>query len=211
MAEIYYKNQVFHQRYMEKQLGGVEIVDTGINNKLFLPDCFTITERGALCCFFKGNGNQVILRDNVVINGKVTCSFLPQCNMAADYSCIFVGESTFINGKVDFSASAPNTIIKVGNDCLFANNIVLTTTDNHMIYDIDSQAVLNSGGDIKIGNHVWICEGVKILNNVKIPANSVVATRCLVTKTIEEENVVIGGIPAKVIRRNCNWSREWKL
>ena len=40
--------------------------------------------------------------------------------------------------------------------------------------------------------HIWICEGVKILNNTKIPSNSVLATRCLMTGKIEEENIVIG-------------------
>ncbi len=176
-----------------------------------MSDCFNITERGFFSCIFKGNENQVVVEDDVVINGRVTCSFVPQVNMPANCSCVLIGKSTFINGRVNFRADAPNTIIKVGSGCLFANNVDLTTTDNHMIYDIDSQVVLNPGGDIKIGNHVWICEGVKILNNTTISSNSVVATKSLVTRKIEEENVVVGGIPARVIKRNCNWSREWKL
>lgn len=90
---------------------------------------------------------------------------------------------------------------------MFAYDIKLTTTDNHIIYKLDSKERVNLPGDILIGNHVWICGEVRILNHTAISDNSVVALKAVVCKEFNEGNVVIGGIPGRIIRRNCNWKR----
>lgn len=101
-----------------------------------------------------------------------------------------------------------NTKITIGNDCMFSYGISMRTTDGHAIYDINTKQLLNSGRDIIIGNHVWIGYGVTVLKGSVIADNSVVAAKSLVNKIFEENNVIVGGHPAKVIRHNIGWSRK---
>ena len=60
-----------------------------------------------------------------------------------------------------------------------------------------------SGGTNKapqIGDNVYLAPGVKILGDIKIPNNTAVGANSVVNKTFEEENMMIAGIPAKIIK-----------
>jgi maltose O-acetyltransferase len=54
-------------------------------------------------------------------------------------------------------------------------------------------------GNIKIGNDSWIGTGVIILPNVCIGKNSIIAAGAVVTQDVPD-NVMVGGIPAKIIK-----------
>lgn len=51
-----------------------------------------------------------------------------------------------------------------------------------------------------IGNDVWIGQGCKLLNGITIGDGAIIAAGAVVTKDVEPYTIV-GGIPAKVIRR----------
>lgn len=53
---------------------------------------------------------------------------------------------------------------------------------------------------IVIGHHVWIGSGATILQGVHIGNGAIIAAGAVVTKDVEE-NTVVGGIPAKFIRK----------
>ena len=55
-------------------------------------------------------------------------------------------------------------------------------------------------GDIVIGNDVWIGFEAVILAGVKIGDGAIIGTRAVVTKDVPPYSIV-GGIPAKVIRK----------
>lgn len=60
-----------------------------------------------------------------------------------------------------------------------------------------------SGGTDKgpqIGDNVYLAPGVKILGDIKIPNNTAIGANSVVTKSFEEENMMIAGIPAKIIK-----------
>ena len=52
---------------------------------------------------------------------------------------------------------------------------------------------------MEIQDNVWIGNDVTILKNTKIGSNSIVATGAVVAGVFPK-NVIIGGIPAKIIR-----------
>lgn len=52
-----------------------------------------------------------------------------------------------------------------------------------------------------IGKNVWICDNVCILPGVTIGDNCIIAAGSVVTKSFEEEGLLIGGVPAKVIKK----------
>ncbi len=101
-----------------------------------------------------------------------------------------------------------NAGVEVGKDCMFAGETIIFASDAHRIYDINTNEILN---DVKhhviIGDHTWVCQGNKFLKNAIIPKNCIVANNSNVTKEFTEENCLIGGNPAKVIKRNINWIR----
>ncbi len=119
-----------------------------------------------------------------------------------------MGERTLFNGgRITLSCGEQGTHIKIGADCLFASDIVFTISDNHVIYDLADGHVCNPPGDIVLENHIWVCRSATVLNNTLVSADSVIASHALVTRKFREPNVVIGGVPAKIIRHGCNWKR----
>ena len=54
----------------------------------------------------------------------------------------------------------------------------------------------------------WIGKDVKIGKNVRIADNSIVGWGSIVTKRFEEPNVILAGIPAKVVKHGVNWDRK---
>jgi len=60
-----------------------------------------------------------------------------------------------------------------------------------------------SGGTNKapqIGDNVYIAPGVKIFGDVKVPNNTAIGANSVVNKSFTEENMLIAGVPAKIIK-----------
>ena len=55
---------------------------------------------------------------------------------------------------------------------------------------------------------LWIGARTMVLKGAQIPSNSIVGACALVNKEFTEENTVLAGIPAKIIKRNVNWDRR---
>ncbi|WP_419189204.1 acyltransferase [Stieleria marina] len=53
---------------------------------------------------------------------------------------------------------------------------------------------------VSIGSNVWIGANVTILGGVSIANNTIVAAGAVVTKSVEKEFTIIGGVPAKFIK-----------
>lgn len=96
----------------------------------------------------------------------------------------------------------------IGQDCMFAKNIELRTGDNHAIFQHGKR--VNHGGSISIGHHVWIGANAKIMKGVLIPSGSVIGNSSLVTRSLEEENAIYVGVPAKLIKSDICWYRDKK-
>ncbi len=59
----------------------------------------------------------------------------------------------------------------------------------------------NKNVPIEIGNNCWIGANAVILPGVKLTEHVIVAAGAVVTETIKEKNVVVGGVPAKIIKK----------
>lgn len=111
-----------------------------------------------------------------------------------------IGTEIFINetGKVE-----------IGEDCMFSDHITIWGSDAHAISDLETGTILNRPIEpVHIGNHVWVGQHTKITKGVYIGNNSVVALGSVACKKYTEDNVVIGGNPAEIIKRNITWSRK---
>ena len=54
---------------------------------------------------------------------------------------------------------------------------------------------------------MWIGKEACIMQGVKLPNNTVVGYRAVVTKSFDEQFTAIAGVPARVVRKNITWSR----
>lgn len=169
----------------------------------------------------RGHGNLITVGKNVCFNGfnvNITSNnnrieIADGCSLAgtvimkiSDGNKIIFGEGSSVGGA-NFICGEGRTI-KIGSDCMVAWNIEFRTTDSHEIFDLSSGVRVNEAQDIFVDDHVWIAAHSVILKGSKIHRGSVVALRSVVSGDNNEENVVLAGVPAKVVRKNISWKRE---
>ncbi len=61
-----------------------------------------------------------------------------------------------------------------------------------------------NGGSPNIGNNVYIGPGAKIFGNINIADGVAIGANAVVNKSIFEESISVGGIPAKIISNKGN-------
>ncbi|MVM33714.1 acyltransferase [Spirosoma sp. HMF4905] len=120
---------------------------------------------------------------------------------------IRIGERTEIE-DAHIAVTEPGSTIQIGKDCLLAYDIDVRTGDSHSILDAVTQQRINYANDVIIDDHVWIAAHCSILKGVHIRNDSIVATRSVVTKSFDQEGVIIGGNPAKILREHITWNRD---
>lgn len=89
---------------------------------------------------------------------------------------------------------------------MFSNNIQIWGSDTHCVFDNATHELTNIGKFVHIGNHVWIGTGCYIGKNTFIADNCIVGMASVVTGRINQQNCVIAGNPAKIVKRNIDWN-----
>ena len=82
-------------------------------------------------------------------------------------------------------------------------NIALNTSDGH--YTFNNGIDRPFEGPIVIGNHVWIASNCIVSKNTEVASECIIAQVTLLTGVFGEENCLIAGLPAKIIKRNYTW------
>lgn len=150
---------------------------------------------------FKSNGIQLVsLRAKLVSEKHGTIELL-KLNQIEDGTLIdSVGGSVKLEG---IFVNRNCNIVSMDSIHIMKN---VTIGPNVCIYDHDhnTQKNINDSSDfvtapIVIEENVWIGANVSILKGVTIGKNAVVAAGSSVTKNIPD-NVVVGGVPAKIIK-----------
>jgi acetyltransferase-like isoleucine patch superfamily enzyme len=109
--------------------------------------------------------------------------------------------SGFIN---NYSILAIEHSLVIGKDTAIGWNVQIIDDDFHAL-TIEGASTSKANDGVAIGNHVWIGSNVNILKNVVIPDGCVVASDSLVNQKFSEPNCLIGGSPAKILKRNVQW------
>ncbi len=105
-----------------------------------------------------------------------------------------IGKNVFINFDCVFLDLGKITI---EDNVLIAPKVCLLS-EGHPISPNDRPSLVP--GHIHIKQNVWIGAGAMILSGVTIGENAVVAAGAVVSKDVEA-NTVVGGIPAKLIKK----------
>lgn len=145
--------------------------------------------------------------DNKKIN------FGSKCNVSVNIflnrkGSINIGNYVYINQGCSLRIDHNLTI---GSNCMFGPNVTIWDTDNHPLsakmrfeqtIEIPNITALDSyessGGDINIGDNVWIGMDALVLGGVTIGNGSIVSARSVVTNDIPPMTIV-AGVPARKI------------
>ena len=117
-----------------------------------------------------------------------------------------IGDRVVINGATVY-LQEDGSHVYIGDDSQISWGVDIWCTDAHTITDLRG-APVNNADSIEIGRHVWVGKDVKIGKNTRIADNSIVGWGSIVTKCFDEPNVIIAGIPAKVVKSGVNWDRK---
>ena len=90
--------------------------------------------------------------------------------------------------------------IEIGDNTYIGEEVIIRDTDEHFLSN-------NNTKPIKIGNHVWIGCRNTILKGVRIADNNIISANSTITRSVTEENCVIGGHGQNtgIIKRGIKW------
>lgn len=110
---------------------------------------------------------------------------------------ITIGKNVFINMGCKFQDQGGITI---DDGTLIGHNVVIATLNHEM--EPSRRSDLHPA-PVRVGKDVWIGSGAVILPGVTIGDGAIIGAGAVVTKDVPD-NVVVAGVPAKVIRKLKN-------
>lgn len=173
---------------------------------------------GGFMLIVKGDGNEVdmgtvIIRCSAILGMtglKLIIGQLPGLGAGVSRTAsgcrVSIGDRVVINGATIY-LQEDGSHVSIGDDTQISWGVDIWCTDAHTITDLDGN-VINHAESIEIGRHVWIGKDVKVGKNTNIADNSIVGWGSIVTRRFDEPNVVIAGIPAKIVKHGTNWDRR---
>ncbi|QMW05266.1 acyltransferase [Spirosoma foliorum] len=164
-----------------------------------------IVEEGArlngVTFYIRGNENRIFIAKQVRFN-KGGSLWIED-----ERGEISIGERTEIE-DVHVAVTEPGSAVQIGKGCLLAYDIDIRTGDSHSILDAATQRRINYAKDVIIEDHVWVAAHCSILKGVRVRKDSIVATRSVLTKSFNQDGIIVGGNPAKILRENITWNRD---
>lgn len=182
------RKAVFNSKTILSVEGKRNTISLGKNSKLGSIGTPKVT--------FIGNGNRLIIQENCTIK---------RCHIrfVGNNQTIVIGSRTRINGI--YMLCEEDCDISIGSDCLISNGVEFRTSDAHSVLDLETRKRVNLPADICIGDKVWIGKEVLVSKGAVISNDSVVGARSLVTNRFVDSNVVIAGVPAKIVKESIVW------
>jgi acetyltransferase-like isoleucine patch superfamily enzyme len=116
---------------------------------------------------------------------------------------IEIGEGTIIGDHAFLDGRAS---IKIGKQVDIASSVMIYNSE----HDLSDPAFTATEEAVEIGDYVFIGPRVIIMPGVKIGNGAVIAGGAVVTKDVPE-NMIVGGVPAKIIGERPLKNQNYKL
>lgn len=130
------------------------------------------------------------------------CVYIGPYVIIKNYDKLSLGDNVSIHSFSYLDASGE---IVIGNNVSIAHNCSMISFDHtYEKEDLPIKYNPTISSEINIEDDVWLGCGVRVLSGVTIYKRTICAAGCVVTKSFCN-NVILGGVPAKIIKRiNCN-------
>lgn len=142
---------------------------------------------------------------NVNKTGRIVFRGEAHIGHGAILSCMggqmLLGDNFAVSGNTSFVCYKQ---ITVGRDVQFAWDSLVMDSDAHKIYD-EQGRYMNEDKPITIGDKVWLACQCTLLKGTEIGSNCVVGANSLLNKKYTEDNVIIAGSPARVVKKISGW------
>ena len=159
---------------------GQIILNYPYRKNFFLGDCGSVGLQEMQGGIYMEDGAKLILYAMCVIGQGTTL----RCDKNA---IIELGKNFYCNKNCHIRSAER---IKIGDECSLGWNVQINTDDGHSI--LHDGKLVNRIGSIK---------------NVKIAEGCIVAQGAVVSKSITESKSLVGGVPARVIRKDIEWEK----
>jgi acetyltransferase-like isoleucine patch superfamily enzyme len=158
---------------------------------------FPTTYKGTSEISLKGT---IVFKGNIQI-GKDVCLLIDKGAYfeMGHFSCL--GSSVLLICK--------NNIV-LGSNVRVGFQVQFIDTSIHKLIDLTTNKKLPLNGSIFLNDNNWVGNRTTIMKNTKTPVNCIMASNSLINKdyTPFGENILIGGLPAKLLKENI--SRDWE-
>lgn len=184
-----------------KSIINFDITMHGNNNTVrIFSRCPTINNT----IFIDGNNNSITIGRNAHFIGNTTIFVGNRYNNRK----LNIGDNAMIMGARIFIEEDEGSI-DIGSNLTCSDEVLIQNSDGHVIYSNENGEIMNAGTKgIRIEDNVWLARRSTILKNSKVSYGSIVATGAVVSRQHEDKHVVLGGVPAKVIKKNVHWTRD---
>lgn len=135
-----------------------------------------------------------IIGDGTISIGKLLMSRGPIYLKSVNGGNLSIGENVFFNHNCSITCADK---IKIGNHCMFANNLVIVD-HNHEVGESGVTGALISK-PVVIEDRVWCGANVTITKGVHIGTGAVIGANAVVVSDVDAHTVV-AGVPAAKIK-----------
>lgn len=145
---------------------------------------------------YRGSDIHTVKGSTIEIGKSVSFYQNVKIDMQSAGAQVKIGDNSFINRS---SKIFCKDMVHIGKRCAISWDVTIMDNDFHYINTNDNSKPIYIGDDVWIGCHSLILKGVHIGDGAVVAAGSVV------TKDVPPCSVV-GGNPAKVVKKDVQWS-----
>ena len=190
----------------KKNIKNFNLVLHGKNNTIILNENNRLSDNAIINISLNGDNNFIIFNEGFGLSSYLSIEVgRKHPNYGEVQNCsITIGEGTTIESAT-FVMVNSNSHIKIGKNCMFANDITLYNTDTHPVLDLSTGKMINYVKGIEIGEHCWLGRNCTILKNTTIANDCIVGWGAIVSGKHTQEHSVIAGNPAKIVKSGVTW------
>jgi acetyltransferase-like isoleucine patch superfamily enzyme len=211
-------------RIIVRGQGNRLIIEAGATIAAFAPAGFSPTVpdggvAGPHALVIEGEGNTVRIgartrlglnmtvrgRDNQVEIGQA-CHLHGFVNVLCSNARLAIGaRTTMVQGSIQLHE--PGEIL-FGEDCMISSQVYVSLSDIHPIFDRATGQRINPAASIHVGDHVWAGLRCMILKGAQVGDGAIIAAGSIVSG-LAPSNAVVAGSPARTLRENVEWRRDF--
>lgn len=146
-----------------------------------------------------GTNNKIVFDEGIQIHNATII-------LRGNDLLLYIGKDSRMGGGRIIIMGQSNRIT-IGKECMLSDHLQIWSSDSHPIFDADMN-IINPSLPIIIHDNVWIGSCVTVLKGVTIGEGAIIGMNSIVTRDVPSHSVCVGN-PARMIRSNVSWRREY--